>query len=227
MAEFAAHVLKAMDMSVFDEDVCEVVQRLVDWYTGRRHELHCGWNPFAKWYPTRSPVVDMSWLAFGFDRQTASYSMTYKYYAHYEVATSRSGICACTGSAVAAKAKQIIRIMAEAKCDLWDTELFQVALTCLRLLARHMFPCAPLLAHHWMIGGRFIMVNQWAMPKYPDDVAFYQPCFDFMNGMALMMEALNTSSHPSHATVDPPPIELTCKDYLNAADKWYHPCTLR
>ena len=181
---------------MLEEDVSEVAKRLVDWYTGRRHELQRGWNPFAEWYPTQSPAVDMSWLAFGFDRRAVSYSYTYKYYPHIEGSTTSGPNCGCTSCVVAARAVTIIRRMSDTGRDLWDTPLFQVARTCLCLLASGGFPYTPLLAHQWMMCGTFSVQDQWVFPVYDDTEAFYRPCFDLIHSMESLLDALSRSAPP-------------------------------
>jgi len=119
---------------------------------------------------TASPVEDMSWLVFGLDRRTGTYSETYMYCTHSdEVATKSGPNCGCTCRRNATRSMNII------VGHLWVTPIFQAAWACLRLLACGMFPCAPRLAPHWMMGGRFTMYETWVIPVYDDNLTLNEP----------------------------------------------------
>ena len=124
--------MAVIDDSVFLEDEMAVMRYVGEWYTVERHELGCGGNPFANWYPIHPQDIDLSWLALGFDLSTGEYLwahlLHYGYYGpnqseltaceswirHSQSETWSQSSCSCQACMVTARADGIIMSMAKA-----------------------------------------------------------------------------------------------------------------
>ena len=233
--------VKAIDESVFNDDETTVMKLMYEWHSWDRHEHVCGCTPFTNWYPTDSPIVDLSWLALGFDLAKEDYvSAHLGHYTYYEPFTPvqcdiwhrnqnmpqhDQCYCKCTACSVTARADRILESMLEVDVPDVHATLFVVARRCLILLKEGLFPVAPMIAHRWIIGGTIISqaANTWS-PAETDAVTYQRPGRDFMSGMELLIAALRVTSCPSDVYVDPPLIALPLPiHHLNldvAIDAW-------
>ena len=148
---------------MFDNDhMPEVMRMLGSWYTCDRHDGAGRGNPFSQWYPTENPVADLTWIAFGFDFETKAYSDDPKlFYILFPKRrrcrpTSRSN-CPCMACAGTDNARRLLHNMQDFEVPGNHAKLFTVARACLAVLVDGLLPAGPVIAHHWMIGGRFTM----------------------------------------------------------------------
>ena len=184
------------DQSVFCDEMYDVMKRLGVWYTRERHELFDGKQPFVHWSPFGTPITDMSWLAFGFNIPTESfYSNPWDVYKPNRATEHNLRLRSMFDCRpVSHRAARTITLIDQ--FNILSTHpqhaLFLVARACLKCVASGTFPVGPMIAHHWLIGGRFFLrADGYSLPDYMDERQNLQPAKDLMDAVEHMLHPLN------------------------------------